>query len=216
MTSTGELPPCRGGIVELHLPAALLTELAADPQACGEWATVVADIAAQYTQADWPARSSQDPAARFAGAALRHHVQIRDRSCVYLGCRASARGADLDHTHDHAHGGPTTDDNSGPLCRHDHQLKTVGRWRLRQSEPGHFTWLSPLGRKYRTQPPPILDPILQRPPPQHHRPPAMGQPRRRQPILQRPPPQPDPAPLPAPPDADQPPPFYQERLARLR
>lgn len=157
MTSTGELPPCRGGIVELHLPAALLTELAADPQACGEWATVVADIAAQYTQADWPARSTQDPAARFAGAALRRHVQIRDHSCVYLGCRASARGADLDHTHDHAHGGPTTDDNSGPLCRHDHQLKTVGRWRLRQSEPGHFTWLSPLGRKYRTQPPPILD-----------------------------------------------------------
>ena len=46
------------------LPAALLTALAADPQACGEWATVVADIAAQYTQADWPARSTQDPAAR--------------------------------------------------------------------------------------------------------------------------------------------------------
>src|SRR6185312_10532873 len=34
-TATGELPPCRGGIVELQLPATLLTELAADPQACG-------------------------------------------------------------------------------------------------------------------------------------------------------------------------------------
>lgn len=106
MTSTGELPPCRGGIVELHLPAALLTELAADPQACGEWATVVADIAAQYTQADWPARSTQDPAARFAGAALRRHVQIRDRSCVYWAA-APARVALIWTT-------PTTTPTAGP------------------------------------------------------------------------------------------------------
>ncbi|HXT44138.1 MAG TPA: hypothetical protein VN748_08505 [Pseudonocardiaceae bacterium] len=207
-TATGELPPCRGGIVELQLPATLLTELAADPQACGEWATVVADIAAQYTRGDRPAPSVQDPTARFAGAALRRHVQIRDRSCVYLGCRASARSADLDHTRDHAQGGPTTHTNSGPLCRHDHQLKTVGRWRLRQPQPGHFTWESPLGRQYRTQPPAILDELPEpRPRSDTTDHPPWDNPDDDSPILQRPSPEPDPPPPPVPPDSDQPPPF---------
>jgi hypothetical protein len=72
--ATSELPPCRGGIVELHLPATRLTDFAADPTACGAWAGVVADLATQYTGADWPAWKTQDPTVRFAGAALRHHV----------------------------------------------------------------------------------------------------------------------------------------------
>jgi hypothetical protein len=136
--------PCRGGIVELHLPAAQLTELAADLGACGQWAAVVADLATQYTRYPESGRqglTGQDPAARFAGAVLRRHVQVRDRACVYPGCRAPARSADLDHTVDHAYGGVTIEANSGPLCRHDHRLKGVGRWRLRQPEPGHFHWM---------------------------------------------------------------------------
>ncbi len=139
-----QLPPCRGGIVELQLPATLLIELATDPDACGPWTGVVADIAAQYTryaQDGWRGLDAQDPTARFAGAALRRHVQIRDRSCVHPGCRTSAHSADLDHTRDHTLGGTTTEANSGPLCRHDHQLKTVGRWRLHQPLPGNFTWM---------------------------------------------------------------------------
>ncbi|HEX6405173.1 MAG TPA: hypothetical protein VF003_18770 [Pseudonocardiaceae bacterium] len=93
-----------------------------------------------------------------------------------------------------------------PLCRHDHRLKTVGRWRLHQPEPGHFTWLSPLGRKYRTQPPPILDEL--------HEPrrditdhPPWDNPDDGSPILQRSPPRPDRPPPPAPSDPDEPPPF---------
>lgn len=204
-----KLPPCRGGIVELQLPAVLLTELAANPQACGEWAAVVADLAAQYTQADWPAWSTQDPSARFAGAALRRHVQIRDRSCVFVGCRGLARSADLDHTVDYARGGATTDVNSGPLCRHDHQLKTGGQWRLSQPEPGHFTWISPLGRRYHTQPPPIPhdlpDPLPR--PSQLDDDPSLTMRDEAGPILERPPPRPDPPPTLVPPDNDQPPPF---------
>jgi hypothetical protein len=99
---------------------------------------VVADIAAQYTQCGRRGPTAQDPTARFAGAVLRRHVQIRDRSCVYMGCRYPACGADLDHTFDHIHGVPTTEANSGPLCR----LKHVGEWRLHQPEPSHFTWTS--------------------------------------------------------------------------
>jgi hypothetical protein len=125
-SAIGELPPCRGGIVELPLPATLLTELAPHPDACGPWAGIVTDLATQYTQHGWRGLEDQDPSARFAGAALRRHVQIRDRSCLHPGCRASTQGADLDHTRDHTLGGATTETNSGPLCRHDHQLKTAG------------------------------------------------------------------------------------------
>ncbi|MGB9278787.1 MAG: hypothetical protein WCB57_01670 [Pseudonocardiaceae bacterium] len=141
--TVGELPPCRGGIVELQISAALLTELAAAPDACGEWAAVVADLATQYTRHTHRGGgpSAQDPTARFAGAMLRRHVQIRDRFCVHPGCRATARSSDLDHTVDHGHGGRTTGGNSGPLCRHDHKLKHAGRWRLHQPAPGHFTWM---------------------------------------------------------------------------
>ncbi|MGH3902926.1 MAG: DUF222 domain-containing protein [Pseudonocardiaceae bacterium] len=114
-TGTG-LPTARegrGGIVELHLPAALLTELATHPHTSGAWAAVIADLAAQYATHHIPGArggTRQDPAVRFAGAALRRHVQIRDRVCVYPGCRCPARHADLDH----GHGGLTTDTNSGP------------------------------------------------------------------------------------------------------
>ncbi len=209
--SASGLPPCRGGIVELHLPAALLTELTANRGACGEWAGVVADIAAQYTQhlqGGGPGSDRQDPAARFAGAVLRRHVQIRDRACVYPGCRASARSADLDHTVDHTDGGPTTSTNSGPLCRHDHRLKHVGRWRLHQPAAGHFTWTSPLGRTYHTQPPPITNELSEpRPRPDHLDCSSYPIPDDDRPIMERPPPQPDPPPPPAPPGPDEPPPF---------
>jgi hypothetical protein len=137
-TPPAGLPPCRGGIVELHIPATLLNQLATDLDLHGEWASIVADLTTQYTrytQHGWRGLEAQNPSARFAGAALRRHIQIRDRSCVYPGCQTSAHTADLDHTHN----GPTTEENSGPLCRHDHQLKTVGGWRLHQPTPGHFT-----------------------------------------------------------------------------
>ncbi|HKS52973.1 MAG TPA: DUF222 domain-containing protein [Pseudonocardiaceae bacterium] len=211
--ATSAMPPCRGGIVELRVPAAQLADLATNREIGGAWAGIVADLAAQYAQ-HIPARTwgpnAQDPTARFAGAALRRHVQIRDRFCVYPGCRATARSADLDHTLDHVLGGLTTEINSGPLCRHDHRLKTVGRWRLHQSVAGHFTWRSPLGRTYYTQPPPITHDLPEprpRPSDPSYVAPAFPE-DDETPILERPPPAPAP-PLPptTPPDSDEPAPF---------
>ncbi len=208
--------PGRGGIVELHIPAALLTELAAHPDACGEWAAVIADLAAQHAtdrvQDIQSARgaSGQDPAARFAGAALRRHVQIRDRVCVHPGCRCPARHADLDHTVDHAYGGVTTEANSGPLCRHDHRLKHAGGWRLDQPESGHFAWTSPLGRSYHARRQPVTT-DLPAPLPRPERYPDYAPPvtvDENWPILYRPPPEPDRLPAPARAvDPDEPPPF---------
>jgi hypothetical protein len=126
---------------------------------------VIDDIATQYRASaanapDGAGRAGvQDPSARFAGAVLRRHIQIRDRTCVYPGCRCSARHADLDHTIDHGRGGATTEANSGPLCRHDHRLKHEGGWRLRQPEAGHFVWTSRLGHSYHRPPPAILQPL---------------------------------------------------------
>ncbi|HEU0088694.1 MAG TPA: hypothetical protein VFQ77_13785 [Pseudonocardiaceae bacterium] len=210
-TPSAPATPCRGGIVELHLPATLLTELAADPGAAGPWAAVIADLAAQYTtyrtQNTRGGVGQQDPAARFAGVVLRRHVQIRDRYCVYMGCRCPARQADLDHTVDHSWGGATTAANSGPACRHDHLLKHEGGWRLFQPKPGHFTWISPLGRLYHTRPQPIsIDLPDPRPGPKYPdtTPPASLN--EDAPILDLPPPEPEPEPPPAA-DPDEPPPF---------
>ena len=44
---------------------------------------------------------------------LRRYLEIRDRSCIMIGCRAPARSADKDHTLDHAKGGPSTGPNLG-------------------------------------------------------------------------------------------------------
>jgi hypothetical protein len=99
------------------------------------------------------------PNRRFPTATLRRHIQLRDRTCVGPGCRRPATHTDFDHTQDHQHGGPTTSDNGGACCTHDHRLKTKGGWRLRQPEPGQFVWQSALGQTHRTRGEPILDPI---------------------------------------------------------
>ncbi len=194
--------PCRGGMVELHIRESLLIELTADPAGCGEWAGVVADIARQNRRR---AATSQDPTARFAGAALRRHVHLRDRSCIFMGCRCPARAADLDHTIDHAHHGATTEANQGPVCRHDHRIKHVGGWRLSQPEPGHFVWVSPLGRIYYTQPPPIIDDLPDPRPGPPYPPYAPQITADDLPILEQPPFQPDPPPPPDPVEPDNPP-----------
>ena len=71
--------------------------------------------------------------------------------------------------------------------------------------PG-LVWISPLGRIYHTQPPPIIDdlPDPQPGPPYPSYPPPVTV--EGLPILHHPPPQPDPPPAP-PVDPDEPPPF---------
>jgi hypothetical protein len=124
-----------------------------------------------------------------------------------IGCRAPARTADKNHTRDHGHDGPTTDDNLGDACRHDHRLKGEGGWALQQPAPGVFRWNSPLGRTYHTRRQPITTDLPDpRPSPEYpdYPPPATLD--EDGPILYRPPPEPG-----LPPrrtvDLDEPPPF---------
>jgi hypothetical protein len=117
---------------------------------------VVAEIARRYAARDTElARLDTDWAARFPGAGLRRHVQMRDRTCVAPGCRRAARKTDIDHTHDHARGGATVRANMAPLCLPHHTMKHRGGWTLTQPEPGWFRWRSPLGQLYRTRGEPI-------------------------------------------------------------
>ncbi len=199
---------CRGGVVEIHLCAETLARLTADPHACGPWAPVVADIAGQHADRDSSlARLDCRPTSRFARAALARHIEVRDRTCCFPGCRRPARGCDKDHTRDHTRGGPTTRSNIGPLCDRHHRYKTEGWWALTQPEPGRFRWTSPLGQTYRTRGEPINPPTVSaRPRPAASDPDTgSGQPISG-PILRRPPPRPTPPRTPSE-DPDDAPPF---------
>lgn len=61
---------------------------------------------------------------------------------------------ELDHTISYkppAQGGPpgqTSVDKLGPLIKFEHRVKTHGRWRVRQPEPGVWIWRSPHGAHY--------------------------------------------------------------------
>jgi len=150
----------RGGIVELHVPVTLLAELTnsagATEPAVAPWTAVLADIGRQYA-----ARDGRDldahPDDRLPRSALRRHTQIRDRSCVGVGCRHRPTRCDQDHTTAYQLGGETVAADLAPLCRHDHVLKAHG-WTLQQPEPGTFLWISPLGGRYEVQPEPVLPP----------------------------------------------------------
>jgi hypothetical protein len=157
-------PRCRGGVVEIHVRASLLAELVLRADLPPPWIPVVADISRRYGEREQVLRRlDSHPLARFPGASLRRHVQMRDRSCVAPGCRRPARRADQDHTVEHRRGGPTVSGNLDPLCRRHHLMKHEWGWTLIQVRPGLFRWRSPLGQVYWTRGEPIAadlpDPI---------------------------------------------------------
>ena len=76
----------------------------------------------------------------------------RDMTCRFPGCTSLARQADLDHTHDWAHGGQTEIDNLACLCRGHHTMKHHSGWRLRQVGDGLLEWTSPTGVVYVDEP----------------------------------------------------------------
>lgn len=201
-----------GGVVEIHVSEALLVRLATAAASTGQWAPVVADIARRYAERDAHREAlRRHPDDRFARAALRRHVQVRDRHCVAPGCRRPARRCQLDHTLDHALGGATLEENSGPLCLRHHLMKHEAGWRLEQPAPGVFRWTSPLGQVYECRGEPISPapgPVRARPP----EPESWWRPTRRMPApimcpRPQPPPDPPPAPRRVPPADDEPPPF---------
>lgn len=109
-------------------------------------------------------RRAQEALARFPSAALRRWITMRDRSCVFPPCGASALDAEIDHTRSVLEHGLTVGTNLGPACGHDHDLKDRG-WLLEQPRPGWFTWQSPTGHTYERPPRPVLDDLPEPRPP---------------------------------------------------
>lgn len=82
------------------------------------------------------------------------HVISRYPTCIHPGCRIPATRCDLDHRRPWHQNGKTTCTNLAPLCRHHHQCKTKGGWKLKRNPDGSHTHTSPLGHTYTTGKPP--------------------------------------------------------------
>ncbi len=92
----------------------------------------------------------------------RHLIALRDGTCRFPGCSRAAVRCEIDHATPWDDGGGTDLDNLGPLCKHHHQMKTHGGWRITVSHrSGRCTWRSPLGRVYEHEPTPLVPPPRQ-------------------------------------------------------
>jgi hypothetical protein len=86
------------------------------------------------------------------GIKLRHLTKIRHATCTAPMCERPSGHADFEHNIPYEQGGKTCLCNTGPKCRHDHQLKQDPRWKVEQHPDGSFTWTTPTGRQYTTTP----------------------------------------------------------------
>jgi hypothetical protein len=87
-----------------------------------------------------------------AGVKLRHLSEIRHATCTSPICRRPAAQCDLEHNTPYEADGRTCLCNTGPKCRHDHRLKQHPRWTVDQNPDGTFSWTTPAGRTYTTEP----------------------------------------------------------------
>ena len=78
----------------------------------------------------------------------KRQIRAQYETCVFPGCRMPAYQCDLDHRRPHSQGGPTHNDNVGPLCRHHHMGKHHAHWLLLRKPNGDHVWTSPLGHTY--------------------------------------------------------------------
>ncbi|WP_431796048.1 DUF222 domain-containing protein [Microbacterium enclense] len=85
-------------------------------------------------------------------AAIDRHLRARDRHCRWPGCTTPAIRCEVDHTRDHALGGPTDTTNLAHLCQRHHTQKQFTRWKVRQHPGGILEWTSPTGRVYVDEP----------------------------------------------------------------
>ncbi len=157
-----------GGGVHLHVDLDTLAALSEHPGELGGYGPVVADVARQVAteqqDAEWR-WDITDPVTgqvlldgitrRRPTAAQRRHIQARNQTCIFPGCRMPAVDCDLDHRIRWTDGGTTTTDNLAPLCRHDHPIKDTLGWTYHALPDGRYRWTSKLGHTYTTssQPP---------------------------------------------------------------
>ncbi len=152
------------GVVDIRVDLTTLTGQDEKPGEIPGWGPVLADIARQIVteqpESEWRVTITDqngEPVAvtttkRRPTAIQKRRIQTRNPTCLFPGCRIPANQCDLDHHQAWADGGPTSTDNLGPLCRHDHRAKHEHGWKLEQERPGVYQWTSPLGHTYTIKP----------------------------------------------------------------
>jgi hypothetical protein len=151
------------GTVDIQVDLTTLVRLSEDPGELAGYGPVIADIARQVAenqpQAEWRWTLTHPDTGlvvdngttrRRPTSRQRRHVEARNRTCVFPGCRRPAIDCDLDHSRPWAHGGPTTERNLAPLCRHNHGTKHRCGWTYRRLPYGDYLWTSRLGHTYTT------------------------------------------------------------------
>jgi hypothetical protein len=151
------------GTVDLRVDLETLTRLADQPGELAGYGPVVADLARQIAEsqprAEWR-WTLTDPdtgqiidngtTRRRPNSGQRRHLETRNPTCIFPGCRVPAIDCDLDHRTPWAEGGPTSLDNLAPLCRHDHQIRHRTGWTHQPLPDGDHQWTSRLGHTYTT------------------------------------------------------------------
>lgn len=94
---------------------------------------------------------------------LRRLLNARDQHCRWPGCRRPAHRSDADHTVPWERGGPTSAGNLEILCKGHHTLKHASRWGVAQLGGGALEFVSPTGRTYRNNAPPVVVAAAARP-----------------------------------------------------
>ncbi len=151
------------GTVHINVDLDTLTALANHPGDLNGYGAVVADIARQVTDdlddAEWRftvtdtatgGLVADGTTTRRPSTALRRRVETRNPTCIFPGCRMPSVDCDIDHTRRWVDGGPTTEANHAPLCRHNHLTKDQLGWSYRRLADGDYLWTSRLGHRYTT------------------------------------------------------------------
>jgi hypothetical protein len=152
--------PGRGGVV-VTVPLTTLAELGEESGDLAGYGPVHAELARKVAReqqdSEWTGVATDPETGEpLHTVALRRRPTARQRrmirallpQCSFPGCRMPATDSDIDHTADHAAGGPTTVRNQAPLCRRHHLAKHRGRWTYRRVDRVAVEWISPLSRRY--------------------------------------------------------------------
>jgi hypothetical protein len=153
----------RGGMVDIHVDLTTLARLDENPGELAGYGPVIADIARQVAEnqpgAEWRWTLTHPDTGlvidngttrRRPTPGQRRHIEARQPSCIFPGCRMPAVDCDLDHRQPWSKQGPTTVDNLVPLCRHDHNIRHHSGWTHRPLPNGDHIWTSRLGHTYTT------------------------------------------------------------------
>jgi hypothetical protein len=150
------------GMVDIVVDLQTLIGLSDTPAEIPGMGPVIADIARQvvaeqhnaewrYTVTDENGQVAHTGTTQRRPTVAQHrHVQARNPTCVFPGCRMPSKHCDIDHTVAVIDGGPTTTCNLAPLCRHHHRTKHQAPWQLTRHHHSGYRWISRLGHNYTT------------------------------------------------------------------